>query len=291
MQPFRPQTVPAALLGLALLTLGGSRLAVADNLPTTAPDAPVAPPVATTPTTSSGLDLTALKKALAPFALKGPIQSESDFQMSGSAKGMNFTFREHLKIIAKQPGRFHADIALLSAEGAPQARYQVISDGLKVWTYEPGVKKYSVVSRQAFGEANDDLTALGIAVGSFYIGDAASMVSGLSVVTKDNSAMVLDVLKNNGIKLTGKSESVDGAETFVYTMAVVKEGLGYRFAVQPETGALNRVELSGKHGGVTIALSEKNLHIAPASGVTPASFRFTPPPDAKKVKALSIEPM
>lgn len=291
--PLQLRPLPALALSVGLLTLAPHFAAALPTDPTTAPTAtpPVNTATPTAPTAPAGLDLTPLKKALAPFDTKRPIQSESDFQMSGSTKGMNFTFREHLKILAKQPNKFRAEVAVLSSDGTPQARYQIISDGVKVWTYQPGIKKYSVVSRAAFTAANDDLPALGVAVGSFYIGDAASMVSGLDVVTKENSAEVLHLLQANGLKVTGKSESIGGADAFVYTMAVVKEGLGYRFALDPDTNALNQVELNGKHAGITIALSEKNLRVSPASRITPATFRFTPPADAKKVKALSVDPM
>ena len=122
------------------------------------------------------------------------LQSRSNFQMTGSKQGISFTFREEAQIIAKRPGRFRAELTQMAADDTPAARLLVISNGLKVWTYRPGTRQYSVTTYKAFQAANDDVTALGLAIGGFFLGDGHQLAQGFQGLTKDNSADVLKAL-------------------------------------------------------------------------------------------------
>ena len=176
-----PLTLPTfavlfVLTGTLALTLPGR--AQTPTPPSPAPTAPVAPAPPASPTPA--LDLLPLKKALRPLAGEGLVQSHSNFQMTGSKQGLSFTFREEAHIIAKRPGRFRATLTQFSADNTPQQRLLVVCNGVKVWTYRPGTRQYSVTSFKAFEAANNDVTALGLAVGGFFLGRWAPTGAGLS---------------------------------------------------------------------------------------------------------------
>ena len=235
-------------------------------------------------------DLTGLRTALAPFNAKNPLHSESDFVMSGSKEGLSFTFREHLKIIAKRPGKFRAEVTQLSAANTPQTTFQVISDGVRVWTYQPGTKRYSVRTLAEFRATDNDLPVLGIALGSFYLGDGNDMVTGLNAVTKDNNDEVLKMLNGIGIRFTSAAGTTTDADALVYTMSVSKQAIRYRFLLNPATNALREIDLQGRQAGLDISISEKIALLSPEPLLEKTTFQFTPPEGAIKVSALSTSP-
>ncbi len=262
-------------------------LAAAPSLAQT--EAPAAPSPAVSPTASLP-DLMPLKKALAPLAGSGLLETQSSFKMTGSRGGATFTFRQNVHILARSPGRFRAELSPVGVDGTRRPKLLVVSDGLRVWTYKPGQQAYSVVSRKAFDNANDDMTALGLAVGGFFIGDGRELAEAFRDITKDNSTAVLSALADAGVTLTSKAQSVGGADYFVYHMTLGKQGLAYVFYVDSQTNALKRIDLTGKTGGMQIALEETLTTLRAPASVPPGTFTWSPPPGAKKSAAVTVDP-
>ncbi len=235
-------------------------------------------------------DLTLLRQSLALLASTGPLQSTSTMQMSGSKQGISFTFREQVSIIAKQPGKFRAEITQYAADNSPQAHLLVVSDGLKVWTYRPGTNQYSVRSFKAFHDANDDMTALGLAMGGFFLGEGHDLAVGLQSITKDTTPLTLKELAKNGVVATQRTEGVDGEDDYVYRLALVNQGITYRFVINPHTAVLRQIELSGKQNGVTMAFRETIATLGKPESIAKAAFRFVPPAGAVKIAVLSVDP-
>lgn len=256
------------------------------NVSASAQAPPPTPPAAA----DQSLDITPLRKALLPLAGNGPIQSQSDFQMTGSKQGISFTFHESANIVAKRPGRFHADLTQIPADGSPPMRLTVISNGLKVWTYRPGTRQYSVTTYKAFEAANNDVTALGLAVGGFFIGEGHSLAQGFQGLTKSNTSEVLTVLQGMGITLSSKAQSADGSDDLVYHMALTKEALNYDFAVDSQTNTLKQVNLTGTQKSVHVTFQEKIKQITPQTTLPNTTFEFMPPAGSVKVKLLSVDP-
>ena len=278
---------PNRRLPIFLAFITTSALAVPGHAQTTEPSTTLtlpAPPVA------SALDLLPLRKALVPLAGNGALQSFSDFQMTGSKAGISFTFREQAHIIAKRPGRFHADLTQMAADGTPQVRLTVISNGIQVWTYRPGTRQYSVTTYKAFQAANNDVTALGLAIGGFFLGEGHQLTTGFQGLTASNTADVLTALKGMDITLSSKAQSANGEDDLIYQMALLQQGLTYQFAVDSQTDTLRRVELAGTQKSVQIAFKENIKQIAPTADVSKATFQFMPPAGAVKVKTLSVDP-
>ena len=247
-------------------------------------------PAPTSTPTAPTLDLLPLKKALVPLSGNGALQSQSDFQMTGSKAGISFTFREQAHIVAKRPGRFHAELTQMAADGTPQLRLTVISNGVNVWTYRPGTRQYSVTTYKAFQAANNDVTALGLAIGGFFLGEGHQLAQGFQGLTTSNTTDVVAALQGMDITLSSKAQSANGEDDLVYRMALLKQGLTYQFAVDSQTNTLRRVELAGTQKNVQIAFREVIKQLAPQAAVTKTTFEFIPPPGVVKVKSLSVDP-
>ena len=276
----RPLATLLALAGLFAPALPG-------RAQTPAPASPAAPsPAPSAPTP----DLMPLKKALRPLAGEGLIRSRSGFQMTGSKQGLSFTFREEARIVAKRPGRFRATLTQFSADNTPQQRLLVVSNGVTVWTYRPGTRQYSVTSFKAFEAANNDVTALGLAVGGFFLGDGHQLAQGFQGLTKSNSADVLTALAGLGVILSGQVQSGNNEDDLAYRMTLTKQGLTYRFLVNSADGALRQIELAGAQRGVQIAFKEQITQLAPLTTAAKDTFTFAPPPGAAKVPTLSVDP-
>lgn len=234
--------------------------------------------------------LTLLKQALAPLASTGPLQSTSTLQMSGSKQGISFTFREQVSVVAKQPGKFRAEVTQYAADSSQQSRLLVVSDGVKVWTYRPDTHQYSVNSAKAFHAANEDMTALGLAMGGFFLGEGHDLAVGLQAVTKETNDQMLKDLAGLGIIVTERPEGVDGEDDYVYRMSLAKQGIAYRFVINPQTRMLRRMELAGTQNGVTMTFRETLATLSKPGVIAKTAFHFTPPPGAVKIAALSIDP-
>jgi outer membrane lipoprotein-sorting protein len=278
---------PNCRLPIVLALIATSVIAVPGHAQTPAP--PTTPTLPTMPA-APAIDLLPLKKALVPLAGNGALQSFSDLQMTGSKAGISFTFREQAHIIAKRPGRFHADLTQMAADGTPQLRLTVISNGLQVWTYRPSTRQYSVTTYKAFQAANNDVTALGLAIGGFFLGEGHQLTTGFQGLTASNTVDILTVLKGMDISISSKAQSANGEDDLVYQMALLQQGLTYQFAVDSQTDTLRRVELAGTQKSVQIAFKEVIKQLAPKAEVSRTTFVFTPPPGAIKVKTLSVDP-
>jgi len=264
--------------------------AQAPNAQAQAPNAQAQAPNAQAQAPVPSVDLTLLKQALAPLASAGLLQSHSTLQMSGSKQGISFTFHEQVSAVAKRPGKFRAEITQYAANDSPQSRLLVVSDGLKVWTYRPDVRQYSIKSAKAFHEANDDMTATGLAMGGFFLGEGHDLAQGLQGITKQTNAQALKTLSDLGITVSERTEGIDGEDDYVYRLTLGKQGTAYRFAISPETLTLRGMELTGRQNGVTMTLHETITALSKPTTIAKTAFHFTPPAGASRVATLSANP-
>ena len=210
--------------------------------------------------------------------------------MTGSKQGLSFTFRERANVIAKRPGHFRAELTQFSADNTPQQRLVVVSNGATVWTYRPGTRQYSVTTFKAFEAANNDVTALGLAIGGFFLGDGHQLTQGFQGLTRSNSADVLTALDATGVTLSAKMQAGNNEDDLAYRMALTRQGLTYRFLVDAAGGALRQIELVGTQKGVQIAFKEQITRLVPLASVPKNTFTFTPPPGTAKVATVSVDP-
>ncbi len=236
------------------------------------------------------VDLTRLKQALAPLASPGLLQSRSFLQVSGSKNGISFTFHEQISAVAKRPGKFRADITQFAADGSPQARFQVISNGLQVWTYRPGAQEYSSQPAKAFHAANDDMTATGLAMGGFFLGEGHELAQGLQSITRETNGQALATLAKLGITVTERTEGVDGEDDYVYCLTLSKQGVIYHFAINPATTALRQVQLTGRQNGISMTFQETISVLTIPVSLAKTTFQFSPPVGVSKTAGVSVDP-
>jgi outer membrane lipoprotein-sorting protein len=277
---FIPLSLAAAILLSGSVILNVPAIAAPDmTLPSSALPAPTAP-----------LDLLPLKKALAPLAGEAAVRSQSTFRMTGSHQGVSFTFRETAVVTAKRPGRFHAELSQLSADGTLPKRLVVISNGVKVWTFRPETHQYSLTTYREFEDASNDITALGLTVGGFYLGEGHPMAQAFHSITAGNSASIQAALSSMDITLARRTASVTGHDDYIYRMALPKQGLTYRFYVDSATNLLQRVELVGTQNGVQIAFREDIIQMTALPSPARSTFQFIPPAGAIKSPQVSVDP-
>lgn len=227
-----------------------------------------------------------LQKALSPLVDAPTLGTESDLEITAAKTGVTLNVHEHLKIIAKKPGKFRADVTLLPSGEGTGENYLVVSNGVKVLTVQPSAQKYSLVPVAAFDAANDDMPTLGLFVGPLYLGDQ-SFAGLIAAFSKANTPEMLAALKKQGMGLTNSAQTVDNVDYSVFTLTVAHFGT-YRFFVDAKTGTLSRMALNGVQSGLTITMIEKITSRTASPVVTPATFQLIPPSGARKVKYVPI---
>ena len=236
------------------------------------------------------IDLLPLKKALAPLDGSGVLQSHSSLRLTGTRSGVSVLLREDLQIISRRPGRFHASLTQYDMMGGPQKKLVVVSNGVSVWTYRPGLREYSVMPLAAFKKADSDIPTLGLVIGGFYLGEGRPFVEGLHSVTAENNAAVLAVMNGMDITLARETKAMRDQDDYVYSLTLTKQNIAYRFYVNTQTGILTRVDLTGTQNGTQFSYREDIQSIALQPPVPGATFVFTPPPGAVNAAGVAINP-
>ena len=109
-------------------------------------------------------------------------------------------------------------------------------------------------------------------------------------ITKETTALALKELTKNGVVVTERTEGINGEDDYVYHLALINQGITYRFVVNPQTSVLRQVELSGKQNGVTMAFRETITTLGKPASISKTAFRFAPPAGASRVATLSVDP-
>lgn len=242
-------------------------------------------PPAVTPL-AAPLDLGPLRKAFGALRGSPSLQAQTEMRMDIAGPGMTAVIRESIHVTLKRPNKFRSEVTLRKPDGGAGAKYTVVSDGAQVWTYRPGTKQYSVVSRAAFEKANDDFPVLGL-FGSFHTNP---MVEAIVTLPEGADQAFVAALKEDGSTFTGGPETVDGAELYAYTMVLTKEQITMRFFVEPRAARLARLEMKMKEGDLDIQMTETIRASSATPTLTAGTFQFTVPPGVQKVKKLSVEP-
>ncbi len=245
-----------------------------------APSSPSTPPI----------DLLPLRKALTPLDGSGVLLTHSTIRISGTKQGVSVVLSEDLQITSRRPGSFHAALIQHASAAGPQTKLEVVSNGAAVWTYRPGLRRYSVMTLAAFKKADSDIPTLGLVIGGFDLGDGRPLVEGIHSITATNSADVLAALGSIGVTLSRDTKSFGGQDDYVYSLALTRQKLVYKFYVNSQTGTLARVDLAGTEDGIQVTYREDIQSITLQPPVRPSMFTFAPPFGTVKVADVSINP-
>jgi outer membrane lipoprotein-sorting protein len=270
---------------LSMTLFSASRLSVAAP-----PESAPAPAAQSAPAAQPATDLMPLKKALAALDSNQPMTVHSTVTMTGSQEGLAFTFREKFLITAHRPNEFHVERTQIDAQGIPQKRLTIISNGTTVWTYNPGLRKYSVTSVKKFTAQQNEISALGLVAGGFYLGDGYPLLQGFQNLTPSNSADVLAALANMGMTISRQAETENGQDDYVYGVTLPQGKMAFQFYINTQTQVLSRLDLTGTDKSLKFAFREDIAQIAPQPSVAQSTFVFTPPPGTSKVPNISADP-
>jgi len=236
------------------------------------------------------LDLLPLKKALTPLDTTQALQSHTTLYMTGTHESVSVTLREDLQIVARYPNRFRASLTQYDTHGGPKKKLVIISNGALVWTYRPGLRRYSVMPYADWKKTDNAIPTLGMIIGGFYLGEGRPLVQGFHSITSANSADVLSVLSGMDVSLSRQIKSVGNQDDYVYSLMLSKQDLAYQFYVGSQTGRLTRLDLAGTQDNTDVTYREDIKQISSRPVISTATFAFAPPPGVTQTAVVSIDP-
>ncbi len=255
--------------------------------PVDSPTPTPTPTVSPTPTSPSLTEtqLNLLSKAAGRFWQNNRYETTSKMLLTGTFGGMEIKTEVQVKTIAETGNKYRSDITFRREDGKIGPRYQLISNGSQAWIYRPDLKQYSQITTAGFND-------------SFWIGISSSLFlslpenlrrSLLSEVGSNGKAFAeLQGLDPKQFKVENRQLNGQDFTTYIYTDT--KEGFTMIGYVDPNTGNLQQVELSGDFEGINILMSENIQQRNHFTKVNRQTFNFVPPRGVKKVKKLEIEP-
>jgi outer membrane lipoprotein-sorting protein len=252
----------------------------------TTPLRPASPQPSTTPTLTTP-DLTLLGKVVGTFWQTNCARTESQLVMNVRDKSADIQVYATIKTLAQTGNKFRTELAFAQPGSAPTATYTIVSNGKQVWIYRPDKRQYSQTTFPKFQAESY----------SFLIG--ASSIFFLSLSEPDRQEAIaalatdrnfLAVLPKEQIKdLQGSQRQLNGENIYVYSYENKQESWGFNGFVQPQTGILKQIELTGKTDGINFSVVEKIVNRTTQIAPDSKSFRFSPPKGVKKVKSLPID--
>jgi outer membrane lipoprotein-sorting protein len=255
--------------------------------PTPTTPARPAAPQPSTPPTSTTPDLALLGKVVGTFWQTSRAQTESQLVMNVRDKSADIQVYATIKTLAQTGNKFRTELTFAQPGSAPTATYTIVSDGKQVWIYRPDKRKYAQTTFPKFQAESY----------SFLIG--ASSIFFLSLSEPDRQEAItalatdrnfLAVLPKEQIKdLQGNQRQLNGENMYVYSYENKQESWGFNGFVQPQTGILKQIELTGKTDGINFSVVEKIVNRTTQIAPDNKSFRFSPPKGVKKVKSLPID--
>ena len=237
----------------------------------------------------SDADLALFRKAISSLAHGQTLQTSSEMRVNALGAGASVTYRERLRITARKPNQFRSDITLIRPDGKPGARYVVVADGGRVWTYRPGLAQYSVSSRAAFESRDNDFPALGLYAGALFLSDGG-VVPAFAGPSSQDAAQTMAGLRALGMTLTSRAQTAGNVEYRVYTLNMGRDSFTYKFYVLPQTASIAQVEMNTRQQSLEMQVLERVTSSAPGVAPSASLFRFSPPPGTSRVEQINIQP-
>ncbi len=237
----------------------------------------------------SDADLALFRKAVASLSHARTLQSSSEMRVNAQGAGASVTYRERIRITARKPNQFRSDVTLIRPDGQPGARYLVVCDGSHVWTYRPGLGQYSVSSREAFENRDNDFPALGLYAGALFLSNAG-VVAAFTGDSSRDAEQTRAGLSAMGMTLNSRAQTVGNVEYRVYTLNMGRDSFTYKFYVLPQTASIAQVEMKTRQQSLEMQVGERVTGSAPGIAPSASLFRFSPPAGARRVDQINIQP-
>jgi outer membrane lipoprotein-sorting protein len=279
---------------IATALLSWTRIAHA-QLPTALPTPPQSKPAPSIPAqptpsiapTSATPDLILLGKVISKFWQTNRAQTESKIVMSLLDGSTDLKVYATVKTIVQTGNKFRTELIFAQPGSSPTATYTIVCDGQNVWTYRLDKRQYAQTTFAKFQSESY----------SFLIG--AASIFFLSIPEADRQEIITALAKDQDFltslppeqikELKGSQRQLDGQNSYVYSYEDKKEDWNFNGFIQPQTGILKQIELTGKTVGMKFTLVEKIVNRNSQPTVDRQSFRFSPPKGVKKVQSLPID--
>jgi outer membrane lipoprotein-sorting protein len=278
------------------LILGGSGwLAIS---PVSAQSSPAVVPQAP-PQKTDAEHLNLFLLAIRDFSQGNAIKTTSNLSLQVTMQGAKVEENIQIQAIARRPNQFRTDVvfgdvAFGSQRNTSKRRYQIVSDGKTVWIYRPDTQEYSVQTYAEFDKSNDTFL---IGASSFFLSLPADLESSFSdgnlAAIASNPTLVAAMYKEMETQFRGYQQDKTGKNFAVYSMKESKspEQLNIDLWVEPQTAALQKFQISGKHKDSDVKIGVEIVDRIANPKIEPNTFRFVVPKGAKRLKTLSISPL
>jgi outer membrane lipoprotein-sorting protein len=292
--------------GIAIALISSIGIAQAQLPPNSKPPTLPSQPASPTSTPIKATDLPLLKRAIGKILQTDRAETESQIEINSSdEKGKKSKYFISVKTIAQVGGKFHSELTINRVGEKSIIKYNIISNGTKIWIYRPDLRQYKY---RDFYYSQPLYCTIGLFSGAF---------SGLSDVQRQE--LITDILGENGriIPLSVKplervqvsQQQIDKEILSVYTderddnnriNGYYKERIsGF---INSKTAMLERIELkfTDNHsqdlmrGKIIkynrIEITEKIIKRNSQPRIAAKTFTFSPPKGVKKVTSLQIGP-
>ena len=216
-----------------------------------------------------------LTRVLATMERPRTLDTISEIQLIASGQNSSFAYRERLHLVLQKPGCYFSDVSLFSPDGTPGPKFKVISDGVKVWVYQPGTHTYSSLTHRAFEE--DDLSGLGL-LGSLIIDSTGDSGGDLD----------LKRLRRSGLKVDGGRQRVSGKEYAVLAISDPKQSYKLRLLLDTQTAQVHQLGLDGQQKQTAFRVVETVIRQSSPPPLPAPLFHFHAPVGVRRVEKISI---
>ena len=198
-----------------------------------------------------------------------------------------------IKTTVAAPNKFNTEIAFVGNNELDR-KYQIISDGVKVWIHDVAQNQYSVEEYQQFIESPSGL-AVGM-LSNFYLKTLNSVnnntvaVNTLKKLPPERSLRYFQRFANIDLQnMEIRNEQIEDTAYAVYDADASDGSFELTAYVAPQS-AIERIELSGKENGLDLIVKEQIISQTVPESIPADLFSFSPPEDAEVIEQIAIEP-
>ena len=199
-----------------------------------------------------------------------------------------------IKTTVAAPNKFNTEIAFVGNNELLDRKYQIISDGVKVWIYDVVQNQYSVEQYQQFIESPSGL-AVGM-LSNFYLKTLNSVnnntvaVNTLKKLPPERSLRYFQRFANIDLQnMEIRNEQIEDTAYAVYDADASDGSFELTAYVAPQS-AIERIELSGNKDGLDLIVKEQIISQTVPESIPADLFSFSPPEDAEVIEQIAIEP-
>ena len=285
-----------SLLSLAILSTGSINIltTIAQTNPETPPETPQTNPTPTLPLPL--LQAAPLVKATSKLLGQQRYQIESEIELTLNLPDAPLLSNAQISTTVTAPNKVQAEITLVAENGKSDQKYQVVSNGIKVWIYDQQQNQYSVSEYKQFIKSQSGL-AVGI-LSNFYL-KTLHGVNNSTIASRTMAQLPPDRLLRYFQRFTNidlqniviRTEQLSAQTYNVYDINAADQSYQITTYVNPLSADIERIDLAGKKDDLEITVTEQIIKQSIPATIAVDVFNFVPPEDAEQVtEQIAIAP-